>query len=209
VEEKIKNKVLTDNCSFFPLIFNEEEHRMIGEILHSEIAWKEELITLFNKPVLQPRLISFQGDDGIAYKYSRKIWTASPWTKTVLEVKAKVEKLVSEILKEKLPDFAENELKFNSCLCNLFRNGKDSMGWHADNEPELGEMPIIASVSLGVARDFCVRRSGETKTFEKFTLHGGSLFLMHSNFQKLFQHSVPKRNGIDNWRINLTFRTVI
>ena len=92
---------------------------------------------------------------------------------------------------------------------NRYANGQDSMGWHSDDEAELGEQPVIASLSLGATRDFALRERGATRQHSKIALSHGSLLIMHAGMQQHWQHSVPKRQGVMTPRINLTFRHII
>jgi alkylated DNA repair dioxygenase AlkB len=98
-------------------------------------------------------------------------------------------------------------MPFNSVLLNRYRSGADSMGWHADREPELGPRPMIASVSLGVARTFDLRHN-RTGVVQSFSLKGGSLLVMKGNTQAQWRHRVPKEPRVTGERINLTFRWV-
>ena len=140
---------------------------------------------------MQPRLIASYGDEGITYKYSGVENVALPWTTTLLEIKKKIEAVQGE---------------YNYCMLNRYRSGSDSMGWHADNEPEMGS--VIGSLSLGAPRKFRIRHNvtRETKTF----LAGhGTLIIMAGTMQQFWQHEVPKTKQVVGERINLTFRKII
>jgi alkylated DNA repair dioxygenase AlkB len=139
---------------------------------------------------LQPRLIASYGDAGITYKYSGVVNTALPWTTTLLEIKEKMEAV---------------EGRYNYCLLNRYRNGQDSMGWHADNEPEMGN--VIGSLSLGATRKFRIRHNvtRETKTF---LAGNGTLIIMAGTMQQFWQHEIPKTKQVVGERINLTFREI-
>jgi alkylated DNA repair dioxygenase AlkB len=139
---------------------------------------------------MQPRLIASYGDEGITYKYSGVKNVALPWIATLLEIKKKIEVVQGE---------------YNYCLLNRYRNGQDSMGWHADDEPEMGN--VIGSLSLGATRKFRIRHNvtRETKTF----LAGhGTLIVMAGTMQQYWQHEVPKTKQDVGERINLTFRKI-
>jgi hypothetical protein len=139
---------------------------------------------------MQPRLIASYGNAGITYKYSGVENVALPWTATLLEIKKKIEAVQGE---------------YNYCLLNRYRSGSDSMGWHADNEPEMGN--VIGSLSLGATRKFRIRHNvtRETKTF----LAGhGTLIIMAGTMQQFWQHEVPKTKQKVGERINLTFRKI-
>lgn len=143
---------------------------------------------------MQPRLICSYGDEGVSYKYSGSIYASLPWTPTLLEIKARIEA------------FQTVQGVYNYCLLNLYRNGSDSMGWHADNEPEMGD--TIGSLSLGATRKFRIRHNTtrETMTFEP---GNGTLIIMSGTMQRFWQHEVPKTKEPVGERINLTFRKVI
>lgn len=140
---------------------------------------------------MQPRLIASYGDEGITYKYSGVENVALPWTKMLLEIKKTIEAVQGE---------------YNYCLLNRYRSGSDSMGWHADDEPEMGH--VIGSLSLGATRKFRIRHNitRETRTF----LAGhGTLIIMAGTMQQFWQHEVPKTKQVVGERINLTFRRII
>lgn len=119
-----------------------------------------------------------------------------PWTKTLLEIKKRTEMKVKQ--------------KFNSVLANLYRDHRDSMGLHSDDEKELGKNPVIASVSLGAARKFIMKhRMLKTAPQRKYLLESGSLLIMRGDTQKLWKHGVPKESQPCGARINLTFRTIL
>ena len=139
---------------------------------------------------MQPRLIASYGDSGITYKYSGVENVALPWTTTLLEIKQKIEAVQGE---------------YNYCLLNRYRSGSDSMGWHADDEPEMGN--VIGSLSLGATRKFRIRHNvtRETKTF---LAGNGTLIIMAGTMQQYWQHEVPKTKQVVGERINLTFRKI-
>ncbi len=163
------------------------------EDLWSSINWQNEAIKMFGKSITVPRKIAWFGDDGITYTYSGISHKPSPWVAPLFK------------LKEKLLD--EHNLTFNSVLCNLYINGNDYMGWHQDNEPSLGENPIIASISLGESRRFLLRNNVSLEKHEVM-LDSGSLLIMNQECQKNFQHCLPKMRRITDARINLTFRKI-
>ena len=140
-----------------------------------------------------PRLTAWYADPGLTYAYSGVTHSATPWTPTLAEVRRQVE--------------AVSKTSFNSLLLNYYRDGKDSMGMHADNEPELGANPVIASISLGGVRQFVLKhpRSGETR---KYDLAHGSLLIMGGSCQHHWVHGVPKTKSAIAPRINLTFRQI-
>ena len=158
------------------------------------LNWKNEKIKLFGKLHNVPRLIAWYGDSNSHYKYSGVVHYPTPWTTLLLEIKNKIELNVDH--------------KFNAVLANLYRNGHDSMGWHSDNEKELGEKPVIASLSLGQVRRMLFKDRNTKKTY-KLDLESGSLLLMRGDTQQRFLHSITKTKKKCNPRINLTFRKII
>lgn len=140
---------------------------------------------------MQPRLIASYGEPGIVYRYSGRDNVALPWTAPLLEIKKKIEAVQGE---------------FNYCLLNRYRNGQDSMGWHADDEPEMGN--VIGSLSLGATRKFRIRHNvtRETRTFQ---VGNGAIIIMAGTMQKYWQHEVPKTKQNVGERINLTFRQIV
>lgn len=165
------------------------------QTLSSETPWKQKEIKLFGKNFLEPRLTAWVGSPKAVYSYSGVRLIPHPWTPTLLAIKLLVE--------------AKLQVPFNSVLLNLYRNQKDSMGFHSDDEKELGPNPTIASVSLGQTRRFIIKhrflKSPPTKTY---FLESGSLLIMRGNFQKSWKHGVPKETKPCGPRINLTFRQI-
>lgn len=162
------------------------------QVLWRDLAWVQKEIILFGRRVLQPRLIAWIGDPGARYRYSGLSLDPGPWHPLLLK------------LKMKLTEFTG--CSFNSVLANAYRNGNDSMGWHQDNEAELGQRPCIASLSLGAERRFLVRQKGGKSS--GILLQHGSLLMMKGDCQQRYQHSLPKTRKQAGLRINLTFREV-
>lgn len=161
--------------------------------LLNEIPWQERSIKMFGKQVLQPRKMCWMGDSDCTYKYSGTEFSPMTWSKTVLDIKSKIE--------------SHTDFCFNSVLLNLYRDENDSMGLHSDNEKELGDQPLIASLSLGEARPFIFRHKTE-KTKVKITLDSGDLLIMQGDTQKYWKHELPKLKQHVGPRINLTFRWI-
>lgn len=182
-------EVFYDN-NFLP---NETASNLFDKMLKN-IAWAQYPITIFGKTFLQPRLIAWYGDAGIEYRYSKTTFVANSWTSELLYIKEKI--------KEDLG------LDFNSVLLNLYRNGQDSMGWHSDNEKELGTNPIIASVSIGACRQMQFRQTLDHRQKISLNLESGSLLLMQGSTQHHWQHQIPKTAKVHTPRINLTFRKI-
>ena len=158
------------------------------------IEWREETIPLFGRRVIVPRLCAWFGDDGVEYRYSRSVHRASRWLSPL------------QTLRDQL--LARLGIRFNFVLANLYRTGNDAMGWHSDDERELGEQPCIASLSFGAARRFCLRaRDGSARRAE-LVLEHGSLLLMWGRSQRDWEHALPRMRDVHESRINLTYRCV-
>lgn len=165
------------------------------EQLQREVAWREESIRLFGKTYLQPRLLAWYGDSDASYRYSGIRHEPLPWLPLLAQLRERVEAL--------------SGARYNSVLANLYRNERDSMGLHADDEPELGAQPTIASLSLGEERIFRLRhRSRKDLAPLRLPLGAGSLLLMKGETQQHWKHEVPKQTRPCGARINLTFRLV-
>lgn len=180
---------------YFPTFLNNVESENLFQKLYEETPWQEDTIKVFGKIYPQPRLTAFYGDDNVNYSYSNLKLKTFDWTPILLEIKNKLEKVA--------------ETKFNSVLLNLYRDGKDSNGWHADNEKELGINPIIASVTLGFERFFHLKHNTKPEHKCKIKLENGSLLLMKGGTQHFYKHQIPKTAAEIGPRINLTFRTII
>ena len=163
--------------------------------LKEKIIWKHEQVKVFGKLYWQPRLTSFYADNSNTYTYSSLKLTPLPFFEELLSIKNDIQNKVDS--------------KFTSCLANLYRDGKDSNGWHADDEKELGNNPEIASLSLGQDRYFKFRHKHNSKLKEKILLKHGSLLLMKGETQHFWQHQLPKTQKEIDERINLTFRTLL
>ncbi|MBM5668475.1 alpha-ketoglutarate-dependent dioxygenase AlkB [Burkholderia pseudomallei] len=161
--------------------------------LVDEVAWRQDTMRTPRGLLPLPRLTAWQGEPDALYVYSGIRNVPAPWTPAVLELKRRVE--------------AASRARFNSVLLNRYRNGFDSMGWHADDEPELGAEPVIASLSLGATRVFDLRHN-ETGVTHAYRLTNGSLLVMRGRTQHAWRHRVPKEPAVRGERINLTFRWV-
>jgi alkylated DNA repair dioxygenase AlkB len=164
------------------------------ELLKSEINWKQEGMKMYGKEVLFPRLTAWYAEGGKTYKYSGLINIPEEFTPSLLKIK---EALELEIGK-----------KFNSALLNYYRNGQDSMGWHADDEPDLGREPVIGSVSLGARRRFDFRKKSDHRSKFSVVLDSGDVIIMRGITQNLWEHQIPKQPKVHEARINLTFRYI-
>ena len=161
--------------------------------LHDELPWRQYAITLFGKKRLQPRLTAWCSDPGVGYRYSGICLGPTPWHPALDRLRRLLE--------------ARLECPFNCVLANAYRSGQDAMGWHADDEPELGEQPTIASLSLGQVRAFRIRPRGGGPS-QAMVLEHGSLLLMSGASQSDWQHAIPRSRKPLGLRINLTFRRI-
>jgi alkylated DNA repair dioxygenase AlkB len=163
------------------------------DALHREIPWEQHRLRIFGREVGSPRLSCWIGDEGTAYKYSGTLFEPLAWTPTLASLR---DELATRF-----------ELRFNSVLANLYRDGRDSMGWHSDAEPELGDEPVIASLSFGGVRRFRFRSRVTKRVALGIDLGSGSLLVMRGATQRVYQHDLPKvaRAGA---RVNLTFRWI-
>lgn len=175
--------------------FNKIESDQFFQELLDGIKWRQDKIKLYGKEIDLPRLTAWYGDDGKSYKYSGIPMNPDAWTPTLLSIKSRIEEVA--------------EVKFNSVLVNLYRSGKDSVSWHSDDELELGENPIIGSVSFGEARRFQLKHKLD-KSLDKVetTLTHGSFLIMKGATQHFWKHQIPKSSKSLSERINLTFRII-
>lgn len=165
------------------------------ESLLADTPWQQEAITLYGKTHPQPRLVAWYGDPGAAYRYSGKTYQPRPWTERLARLRARMETLAG--------------VPFNSVLLNYYRDNRDSMGLHADDERELGERPVIASLSLGEERVLYFRhkRTRGERGLDLLLPHG-SVLLMRGDTQANWKHGMRKLSRPCGPRVNLTFRRV-
>ncbi|MEP7291415.1 MAG: alpha-ketoglutarate-dependent dioxygenase AlkB [Chloroflexota bacterium] len=172
--------------------FTPDESDATLQALMDNIAWKQESIQVPGKRVPLPRLTAWYGDEGAGYKYSGLAQTPLPWTLTLSEIRQRIE--------------VPAQTTFNSVLLNFYRSETDSVSWHADDEPELGN--VIASVSFGAVRQFQFKRIDDPKQKLSVDLPHGSLLIMRGATQRYWLHRIPKVSKPHPPRINLTFRTI-
>jgi alkylated DNA repair dioxygenase AlkB len=182
------------DIAFYPSLFNEEDSDRLLAKLTQTIGWRQDWITVYGRSLPQPRLTAWVGDPGKAYTYSGITMQPSGWTDILLDLKAAVDAIA--------------DVTFNSVLLNLYRDGNDSMGWHSDDEPELGQNPVIGSLSLGGTRQFMLRHKHQKALKAKLPLTSGSFLLMQGTTQHYWQHQVPKTKRAIAPRLNLTFRVI-
>src|ERR1017187_3155118 len=179
----------------YPAFFSvPEADRLLGE-LRDTTAWRQETIKLYGKSISVPRLTAWYGDEGSSYFYSGITNVPRPWTPVLLEVKRAVE--------------PPSGVVFNSVLLNCYRTGKDSVSWHADDEPEFGEQPVIASVSFGGTRTFQFKHKKRKELKASLELTHGSLLIMRGDTQANWLHQIPKTAKNVEERVNLTFRAIV
>ncbi len=171
--------------------FIEDSEKKLFQQLLNEINWKHDELTLYGKKIITKRQVAFEGVENIEYTYSKQKKITSPWSKSVLEIKHKIED--------------ELGLIFNASLMNFYANGEVGMAWHSDNEPELEPNGMITSLSLGAPRtlQFKHKQTGEKIDIK---LENGSLLLMDMESQQYWLHQLKKEAKIKDPRINLTFR---
>lgn len=178
----------------FPHFFPEALSARYFSALQNDIQWKHEPITIFGKSVMQPRLTAWYGDAGKEIRYSGITMIPRGWTTELLEIKKAIEPLAG--------------VSFTSVLLNQYRNGQDSVGWHRDNEKELGPQPVIGSVSFGESRKFVFRHRDDHSQKVTVILDHGSFLLMRGDTQIHWDHAIPKSSRELDTRINLTFRVM-
>jgi alkylated DNA repair dioxygenase AlkB len=179
---------------FYPNFFSIQESERLFSDLYSSVKWKQDTIRFYGKKIPLPRLTGWYGDEGKSYTYSGIEQHPDPWTPTLKLIKSKAEEI--------------SEVTFNSVLLNLYRDGKDSVSWHSDDEPELGKNPIIASISFGATRRFSFKHKISKNYKIDINLLNGSLLLMKGETQQCWQHQIPKTSKFVEPRINLTFRLI-
>ncbi len=170
-----------------------EAEKVTADLIAS-LAWHKEAIAMFGRYVAVPRLVCWYGDPGAVYRYSGVVHEPLPWIPVLANLRERVQ--------------TATDADFNSVLANLYRDGNDSMGWHADNEKELGKQPSIASLSLGATRMFRLQHR-RSKRVVNIPLASGDLLFMTGETQKHWRHSVPKERDVKASRVNLTFRKIV
>jgi alkylated DNA repair dioxygenase AlkB len=163
--------------------------------LRTGISWENHRIRMFGREVASPRLSCWIGDPDASYVYSRTRFEPHPWPDVLLDLRERVEQACGA--------------RFNSVLANLYRDGRDAMGWHSDDEPELGPQPVIASLSLGEPRRFLLRTREGGARAQELTLGHGSLLRMAGDTQRHYRHALPRMARVTTARINLTFRPIL
>jgi alkylated DNA repair dioxygenase AlkB len=179
--------------------FSASEADRLLHNLHKEIDWKQEKMSMYGKVHNLPRLMAFYGDteqedNNHQYTFSGIKKTAREWTRSLEEVKERIETV--------------SKVRFNSVLANLYRDGNDGVAWHSDDEVELGRTPTIASLSFGQVREFQLKHKTHSHLRHSLLLPHGSFLLMSGPTQQYWSHQIPKRAASMNPRINLTYRII-
>ena len=198
--------VVEGELRLYPHLFSARESERFLDDLKQQVDWKAERITMFGRSRPLPRLTAWHGDPGARYTYSGLSLEPVGWTSTLLRIKSRIEEV--------------STASFNSVMLNYYRDGRDSVSWHSDDEPELGRDPVIGSVSFGSERPFQLRHrashsAGPVSTHaparNRLTLDlpNGSYLEMGAGMQRNWVHRLPKRPRLTGERINLTFRTIL
>lgn len=181
---------------YWPAWLNQSEADSLFKRLRASVAWEQSTINMYGKAVRIPRLNAWYGDKGCAYRYSGRLFQPLPWLACLEAIRMRLQQELS--------------IPFNSVLVNCYRSGQDSVAWHSDDEPELGQNPHVASISLGATRAFHLRhRFDKACSAHKLELTSGSLLFMSGALQHNWEHQIPKTAKSVAERINLTFRYVI
>lgn len=191
-----------DRLSVMPGFYPRGESEELYQRLRQQQPWPDNHYEVAGRRFRLPRLQTWHADTGIVYSYSNNLLQTRPWTALLLSIRQRVEQRVGH--------------RFNAVLVNFYRNGEDYVGWHSDDEREMGAAPVIASLSLGQARVFEVRplgdgacRSAAADNVQSLWLHSGDLIVMEAGFQQHWEHRVPTQDAVTGGRINLTFRYVL
>ena len=194
--DAIRHTIANAELLEYPQLFTPAEADLMLEALIADIPWRQESLRIAGKLRAIPRLQCWMGDKASEYGYSGVRLTPCPWHATV------------KTIRDRVADFSGGT--FNSVLINYYRNGQDSVAWHADDEAELGDDPVIASVSLGAQRNFELKQKHQTPAKKyQLALRHGSLLIMNGAMQQHWLHQLPKVKGLQDPRVNLTFRNII
>lgn len=185
------NSLPEARLGWWPDFISEAERALLWEQVLKQVELEQGHVTLYGKRHLIPRLQAWYGPEG--YTYSGETLPAKTIPPILMELLERCEQ--------------QAEAQFNSVLVNYYRDGLDKMGWHSDDEPELGYQPVIASLSLGAERDFDLKHKHSGEKIRIGT-SDGSLLIMAGACQHFWQHAVPKRTKLHQPRINLTFRYI-
>jgi len=193
-EDKVHLSLPESDITYYPSFLSHEKANYYFEVLKNNVPWQLDDITIFGKTFAQPRLTALYANNHRPYSYSNITMYPHVFNDELLQIKSSIEEIIPS--------------EFTSCLLNLYRDGKDSNGWHSDDEKELGKNPIIASISLGQERFFHLRYKKDKTLKKKLLLEHGSLLLMKGQTQHHWQHQIAKTSRKVEERINLTFRVI-
>jgi alkylated DNA repair dioxygenase AlkB len=183
------------DVTLYPSLFDTGERDRLFQELLTGTEWRHDAIQIYGRQIPLPRLTAWYGDEGASYTYSGIEMNPVSWTPTLLSIKDRIE--------------AAAGVHFNSVLLNLYRDGRDGVAWHQDNEPELGKNPVIGSVSFGETRTFQLKhRSRKDLGIVNIDLSHGSFLLMKGPTQHFWRHRLPKTPRVLKPRVNLTFRKI-
>lgn len=195
-QEHIDIPVLDGMLRYWPCFIEPEEGRELFLELRDTVSWEQTEIFIAGQLRKIPRLNAWYGEAGADYTYSGQLFRATPWLPVLASLKRQVEQAAN--------------CHFNSALVNLYRDGRDSVDWHSDDEVELGRNPVIASISLGAVRRFQFkRRTRCDAALQTLELGHGSLLVMAGEFQHYWKHRLPKTRSVDEPRINITYRYLV
>ena len=181
---------------YYKNFYDIDSSKIILNNLHSNIKWTNDEVKMYGKYLILKRRVALYANNGKSYTYSGLKKDPFPFTKELNTIKAKVEKKTNVV--------------FNSVLLNDYEDGQVGMGWHSDDEKELGKNPTIASLSFGASRDMLFRnKNNPSLKVIKLLIEDGSLLVMKGETQHFWQHSIPKRLKVKQRRVNLTFRTIL
>jgi alkylated DNA repair dioxygenase AlkB len=182
------------DLAFDPHWLAKDEADALFAALRSGVPWDVHRLRLFGREVASPRLSCWIGEPDAVYTYSGSTFAPQPWPAVLQPLRARLADTLGT--------------GFNSVLANLYRDGRDAMGWHSDDEPELGPAPVIASVSLGAARRFVLKSRTARDARLALELPHGSLLVMRGETQRRYRHALPRTARPVGPRINLTFRRI-
>ena len=194
----IKSQIIKErnlDLIYYSNFFDKKLSNKLFSKLLKNITWKNDTFKIMGKNIVLKRRTAWYGDDGKTYKYSGTVRKPQLWNKDLKSIKSKIEKRTNFI--------------FNSVLLNDYKNGHIGMGFHSDDEKELGSKPVVASLSFGVSRDIYYKNKCNNNLKKiKILIEDGSLLIMKGETQKYWKHSIPIRRKIKERRINLTFRYI-
>ncbi|BBN80692.1 DNA methylase [Pseudoalteromonas sp. A25] len=186
-------QLLPPGFDYYPQVMSLSKSISLYSYLCHQLEWQQPSIQVYGKHHRIPRMQCFIADKDVSYGYSKQTLANTPWPEPLLAMRRRLQQTYGH--------------EFNALLANWYRNGHDKMGWHSDDEAELGPQPCIVSISLGAARKFKIKHK-VTGTQQEILLKSGSCLVMHGDSQLYYQHALPVQAKVTGGRINLTFRTV-